>query len=91
MYLTGFADEAANGIDGQIKAVKELGWSNIEARSIDGVNIHDLSDEQFDDVHAADDRVYRLDFSGGPGPLLGFPEPFWYCPTVFYLRLGRAE
>jgi len=51
MYLTGFADEAADGIDGQIKATLELGWSNIEARNVDGKNIHDLSDEQFDIVY----------------------------------------
>ena len=51
MYLTGFADEAASGIDGQIKATKELGWEYIESRSIDGKNIHDISDEQFDIVY----------------------------------------
>jgi len=50
MYLTGFADEAASGIDAQIRATLELGWSNIEARNIDGKNIHDLSDEAFDAV-----------------------------------------
>ena len=52
MYLTGFADEAAKNIDGQIRATKELGWENIEARSIDSTNIHDISDEQFDTVYA---------------------------------------
>ena len=51
MYLTGFADEAAKDIDGQIKATLELGWENIEARSVDGKNIHDLSDEEFDRVY----------------------------------------
>jgi sugar phosphate isomerase/epimerase len=50
MYLTGFADEAAAGLDGQIKATKELGWECIEARNIDGTNLHDLSDEDFDEV-----------------------------------------
>jgi len=50
-YFTGFADEAAAGIDGQIKATKELGWSYIESRNIDGVNIHDISDEKFEEVY----------------------------------------
>ena len=50
MVLTGFADEAASGIDGQIRATRELGWSHIEARNIDGKNIHDLSDAAFDAV-----------------------------------------
>lgn len=51
MYLTGFADEAASDIDGQIRATKELGWENIESRNIDGKNIHDLSDQEFDVVY----------------------------------------
>ena len=51
MYLTGFTDEAAAGIDGQIRAVKELGWKYIESRNIDGVNIHDLSEQEFDIVY----------------------------------------
>ena len=52
MYLTGFADEAANGIDGQITVTQTLGWANIESRNIDGKNIHDLSDAEFDAVCA---------------------------------------
>jgi sugar phosphate isomerase/epimerase len=51
MYLTGFADEAADGIDEQIKATLELGWTNIEARNVDKKNIHDLSDDEFDVVY----------------------------------------
>lgn len=50
MYLTGFADEAAPDIDGQIAATKALGWKNIESRNIDGTNIHDMPDEAFDAV-----------------------------------------
>jgi sugar phosphate isomerase/epimerase len=50
MYLTGFADEAAKDLDGQIRATRELGWSYIESRNIDGVNLHDIPDETFDDV-----------------------------------------
>ena len=50
MYLTGFADEAAVDIDGQIRVTKQLGWENIESRNIDGVNIHDLPEDQFEKV-----------------------------------------
>lgn len=50
MYLTGFADEAAIDIDGQIKATKELGWKYIESRNINGKNIHDISEEEFNYV-----------------------------------------
>ncbi len=48
MYFTGFADEAAAGVDGQIKATLELGWRDIESRNIDGKNIHDLGDAEFE-------------------------------------------
>ena len=45
MFFSGFADEAAKDLAGQIAATKALGWSNIESRNIDGTNIHDLSEE----------------------------------------------
>ena len=48
MYLTGFADEAAQGLKGQIEATKSLGWNAIESRGIDGKNIHDMPDDAFD-------------------------------------------
>lgn len=51
MYLTGFADEADQSIDLQIKATKELGWNAIESRNISGTNIHDISDAEFDIVY----------------------------------------
>jgi sugar phosphate isomerase/epimerase len=58
MYLTGFADEAAPDIDGQIRATKELGWSYIESRNIDGGNIHDIPDDVFEEA------VGKLEDSG---------------------------
>jgi len=48
MYLTGFADEAADRLAGQIEATKQLGWQWIESRKIDGTMIHDLDDAAFD-------------------------------------------
>lgn len=53
MYLTGFADEAAPDIAGQIAATQALGWNAIESRAIDGVNIHDLPEARFDAVAGA--------------------------------------
>lgn len=50
MYLTGFADEAADSLAVQIEVTKILGWKNIEARNIDGINIHDLTEEKFSEV-----------------------------------------
>ena len=50
MFLTGFADEAAVDIDGQIRATRELGWRFIEARAIDGKNLTSVSEEKFAEV-----------------------------------------
>ena len=57
MYFTGFADEASKGLEGQIKATQALGWKNIEARAIDGVNIHDLPEDKFNEVADALDAA----------------------------------
>jgi len=51
MYYTGFADEASQEIDLQIKATRELGWKYIESRNINGQNLTDISDEKFEEVY----------------------------------------
>jgi sugar phosphate isomerase/epimerase len=62
---TGFADEAAAGIRGQIEATKRLGWSSIESRSIDGVNLTDIDDAKFEEVAGAlDGSGVRIDCFG---------------------------
>jgi sugar phosphate isomerase/epimerase len=53
MKLMGIGDEAANGIDGQIQATKELGWQCIEPRGVEvpgyaKANFHDIPDAAFD-------------------------------------------
>jgi len=50
MYLTGFADEAAKDLATQIKATKEIGWTQISARGVNGANIHELPQEEFEKV-----------------------------------------
>ena len=52
MYYTGFADEASQDLKLQIAATKELGWQYIESRNIGGTNIHNITDEQFDQVYS---------------------------------------
>jgi sugar phosphate isomerase/epimerase len=47
MRMSGFADEAAEGLEGQIAATKALGWSLIELRSVGGVNVVDLGETDF--------------------------------------------
>src|SRR6185295_1424943 len=53
MILMGIGDEAANGIDGQTQATKELGWKHLEPRGMEvpgyaKANFHDIPDEAFD-------------------------------------------
>jgi len=53
MILTGIGDEAANSIDGQIEATRELGWSYLEPRGVEVPgfakgNFHDIPDAAFD-------------------------------------------
>jgi sugar phosphate isomerase/epimerase len=54
MILSGFTDEAGQALSTQIQATKDLGWSHLSARSIDGKNIHDLSGIKF---HQAVDQL----------------------------------
>ena len=50
MFISGIADEAGESIDTQIRAHLTLGWKHIELRNIDGVNLTDVSDQQFDQI-----------------------------------------
>jgi len=50
MYFTGFADEASQNLDDQIRATKALGWKAIEMRGVGGKNLTELSDAEFDVV-----------------------------------------
>ena len=58
MKLSGFTDEAGQDLETQIYATRELGWTRMSARSIDGQNLHDLPEDEFNRV--AD----RLDEAG---------------------------
>ncbi len=53
MFFSGIADEAGKPIEVQIRAQKELGWDRIEIRNVDGVNLTDLSEDQFQRVYDA--------------------------------------
>src|SRR3989338_1073394 len=50
MFFSGIADEAGKSIDAQIRAHKELGWSRIELRMVDSVNIAILPQTTFREI-----------------------------------------
>lgn len=59
--LSGFTDEASSNLAGQIKVTKELGWKYLSARMIEGVNIHDLPEKNFDRVvHQLEEANIRV-------------------------------
>ncbi|MFA6929024.1 MAG: sugar phosphate isomerase/epimerase family protein [Lentisphaeria bacterium] len=65
VFLTGFADEAADCIQGQIAAVQALGWNCLEARNVNGKNLHDLDEVVFADVvKALEDAEIRVNALG---------------------------
>jgi sugar phosphate isomerase/epimerase len=85
--LAGFADEAAPDLDVQIRATKELGWKHIEMRNVQvpghpAANLHDISDEAFEQVvqklGEADIQVYCFGsaIANGAKSIL---EPFDVC------------
>jgi sugar phosphate isomerase/epimerase len=63
--LVGIGDEAAPDLDGQLAAVRALGWDAVELRTVDGHAVADLDaagrDRLVRAVHAAGVRVVCLD------------------------------
>ena len=57
MFLTGFADEAADGVEGQIRATKLLGWKYIECRGFNGKQLYDLKPPEYKAVADALDKA----------------------------------
>ncbi|TCO59788.1 sugar phosphate isomerase/epimerase family protein [Actinocrispum wychmicini] len=55
--FAGIGDEAGRSLAEQIEAHRQLGWSTIELRNVDGTPLAELSDTAFDEVAATLDRV----------------------------------
>lgn len=53
MFYSGISDEAGPDIQTQIKAHRELGWTHLELRMVNGVNLTQLEDSAFDSVCTA--------------------------------------
>lgn len=87
MILTGFADEAAPDLATQIKATQELGWESISARGINGKNIHELSEEEFES------SVAELESAGIKIPEFGSMIGTWgkSITTDFQITLDEIE
>ena len=89
MFLSGFADEAANDIEGQIRATRELGWSHIEARAIGGVNITKIDDAAFDRVcDTLDSAGIRINCFGSE--VANWAQSIHEPPDESYQEMRRA-
>ena len=91
-YLSAFADEAADDLDGQIAALHDADIRFIEPRSIDGRGILDLSEEELSllkqKLDAAGIRVGSL---GSPIGKYGIDEDFESYKTVFEKALTACR
>jgi len=92
--LTGFADEAADGILEQIAVIKKLGWNAIELRAVDKIIAHDLPEEAFAKVADA------LDENGISVACLGsgianwgtsLAQPFEQTRATVLRTIGRMQ
>ena len=89
MYFTGFADEAGESLDVQIKATKELGWNFIETRALMGSNLAFISDADFDLVcRKLDEAQVRFNcFGSGVG---NWATSITESPEKSYDEIRRA-
>ena len=51
MFLSGIADEAGSAIETQVKAHRELGWSHIEIRNVQGTQLTLVDDPTFEHIY----------------------------------------
>ena len=85
MYLTGFADEAGTQLATQIKATKEIGWSRISTRGVNGQNIHDLPEADFEKA------AEELDAAGISVPEFGSLLGSWSKKIDSDFKITLAE
>jgi len=92
MILTGIGDEAANCIDGQIQATKELGWTYLEPR---GVELPGFAKANFHDIPAPafDLAVRKLETAGIGVYCFGSTIMNWAkrASDPFEITLGEVE
>ena len=89
MYFSGISDEAGKTIDRQIAAHRELGWSYLELRTVEGVNLTQLPDEAFDRVYAAVTEA-GMQVSCFASAIANWARPITCDPDIDRQDLARA-
>ncbi len=89
MYMTGFADEAGADLSVQIKATKELGWSNIETRKLGDKNLATISDQEFEELQATlDENGVKFNCYGSA--IANWAKPIIEPPESSYEEFAAA-
>lgn len=83
--LSGFADEAADLAEDQIKVLKEEGLSHIDVRMVDGCNVADLP------IDRAKSLRRQLDAAGVKVCMLGTPIGKIDITDDFQIDIGKLE
>ncbi len=89
MYYTGFADEAASDLDGQIKATKELGWKYIETRKLYDGNLASITDAQFAEV-CEKLKKSKVSFNCFGSGVANWSKPITESPESSYEEMRKA-
>jgi sugar phosphate isomerase/epimerase len=76
MFFSGISDEAGKSIDKQVDAHRELGWTHMELRLVDGENITSIPDAKFDEV------CEKLDAAGMTASCFGSAIANWARPIT---------
>lgn len=85
MYYSGISDEAGQPIETQIRAHDELGWEHMELRLVDGKNITQISDDDFDRVCDA------LAAAGKKVSCFGSAVANWARPITCDVQIDRDD
>ena len=89
MYFSGISDEAGKTIDRQIAAHRELGWSYLELRTVNGVNLTRLPDDEFDQVYRAVSEA-GMRVSCFASAIANWARPITCDPEIDRQDLARA-
>ena len=87
--FSGISDEAGKPIETQIRAHKALGWTAIEIRNVDGINLTDLCDREFERVAEAVEQA-GLQVSCFASQLCNWSRPIAKDPGIDKDELARA-
>ncbi len=87
MKIYAFADEASSFVDGQIKALQENGLHGLEARTVDRVNITEISDFKAREIKAKMDAAgFQVWTIGSPVGKLDIEKGDFYQHTEKFRR-----